>query len=683
MIEENIEKNSKRLQIFNFNENILTNAIYLLIIILLLYSLYKFEQYFLYYPISYFIYIIFSIINFNSKISIKYTTIIIIIYLHIYLFKLIVSSIIFLLGGLLKRYFFYSSFVKWIENLISILLYIESCLKKNKINLIEKYINKIILFQKVYNSLKINNITFELPGKEFGENLNDIVYLYNNNLLEKKETKNNNYSKIIEKINLLIINLRSLTKLSFIDLYLKFNYFNALNHLNTQLLFTFSNHIANHIKITENFNILLLKPKINTINNNNNINLNNNLINTSIKTLVIFCNQNAVCSEMYSISKENINYYLEQKEDFYIIIWNYKGYGLRRGLTSFKDIDDDIKLLSKYIQREFNDFKIIIHGVSIGGYSSIKLANELNDEKNIFLIADRTYSTIYNITKSYPFGNFLCKIYKMLFLFEKSDNYENYINFKGNKIMLFDEDDEIIYYSASLFKKIVDEYFEKVLYEKIKKLFNVNKENNVCFGENKFNNLLNFFFDNFEEKKSFLDDLNEINYNNLNDNSFINFIEKIKNCGIEYFIIYCLIFSFPLNNYKEINDDYDELIKNYLKFPIFLLNLFNENKKYLTKIIKKFLINLNYVFIKINLIITSNKSIEDIKSFKYNSEENLFKINENSLKNILNYFGYVHRIFCGHNGLLRKNDLELIHNLLEKKEFISNSKEIDDEKGIN
>ena len=72
---------------------------------------------------------------------------------------------------------------------------------------------------------------------------------------------------------------------------------------------------------------------------------------------------------MYSISKENINYYLEQKDDFYIIIWNYKGYGLRRGLTSFKDIDDDIKLLSKYIQREFNDFKIIIHGVSIGGYS--------------------------------------------------------------------------------------------------------------------------------------------------------------------------------------------------------------------------------------------------------------------------------------------------------------------------
>ena len=113
------------------------------------------------------------------------------------------------------------------------------------------------------------------------------------------------------------------------------------------------------------------------------------------------------------------------------------------------------------------------------------------------------------------------------------------------------------------------------------------------------------------------------------------------------------------------------------------MNLFNENKKYLTKNIKKFLINLNYVFIKINLIITSNKNIENIKLFKYNSEENLFKINENSLKNIFNYFGYVHRIFCGHNGLLRKNDFDLIHNLLEKKEFISNSKEIDDEKGIN
>ena len=680
MIEENIEKNSKKLQIFNFNENMLTNAIYLLIIILIIYSLYKFEQYFLYYPISYFIYLIFSIIKFNSKISINYTTILIIISLHIYLFKLIVLSIIFLLGGFLKRYIFYSSFVKWIENLISILLYIESCIKKNKLNLIEKYIDKIILFQKVYNSLKINNITFELPGNEFGENLNDLIYLYNNNLLEK-EIKNNNYSKILEKINSLIINLRSLTKFSIIDLYLKFNYFNVLTHLNTELLFSFKNHVANHIKISDNFNILLIKPKIISIEKNN---FNNDLINTSIKTLVIFCNQNAVCSEMYSISKENINYYLEQKDDFYIIIWNYKGYGLRRGLTSFKDIDDDIKLLSKYIQREFNDFKIIIHGVSIGGYSSIKLANELNDEKNIFLIADRTYSTIYNIVKSYPFGNFLCKIYKMLFLFEKSDNYENYINFKGTKIMLFDEDDEIIYYSASLFKKIVDEYFEKVLYEKIKNLFNL-KENKFCFEENKFDNLLNVFFDNLEEKKNFLDDLNEINYNIINDNSLINFIEKIKNDGIEYFIIYCLIFSYPINNYKEINDDYDELKKNYLKFPIFLLNLFNENKKYLSKNIKKFLINLNFVFIKINLIIISKKNnIENIKLFKYNnSDENLFKINENSLKNIINYFGYVHRIFCGHNGILRKNDLELLHNLLEKKEFISNFKEIDDEKGIN
>ena len=444
MIEENIEKNSKKFQIFNFNENMLTNAIYLLIIILIIYSLYKFEQYFLYYPISYFIYLIFSILKFNSKISHNYTTILIIISLHVYLFKLIVLSIIFLLGGFLKRYIFYSSFVKWIENLISILLYIESCLKKNKLKLIEKYIDKIILFQKVYNSLKINNITFELPGNEFGENLNDIIYLYNNNLLETKEIKNNNYSKIIEKINTLIINLRTLTKFSFIDLYLKFNYFNVLTHLNTQLLFTFTNHVANHIKISDDFNILLIKPKINSIdkdNNNNNINLTNNLINTSIKTLVIFCNQNAVCSEMYSISKENINYYLEQKEDFYIILWNYKGYGLRRGLTSFKDIDNDIKILSNYIQREFNDFKIIIHGISIGGYSAIKLARELNDEKNIFLIVDRSFGTIYNIVKSYPFGNFLSKVYKILFFLEKTDNFENYINFKGNKILFFDEDD--------------------------------------------------------------------------------------------------------------------------------------------------------------------------------------------------------------------------------------------------
>jgi hypothetical protein len=393
---------------------------------------------------------------------------------------------------------------------------------------------------------------------------------------------------------------------------------------------------------------------------------------------------------MYSISRENINFYLEQNDDIYIILWNYKGYGLRNGITTtFKSIDNDIKILSNYIQREFNNFKIIIHGISIGGYAAIKLANELNDEKNIFLIADRTYGQISNIIKNYPLGKYFSIIYKILFPIENSDNYKNYINFKGNKILFFDEDDEIIFYSASLFKNIVDEYFDKILYDKIKLINNNDNNNNknnnknFCFKENKINNLLNYFFDNNEEKNFFIEEINEINYNNIKDNNFINFIDKIKKNGIEYFIIYCLIFSFPINNYKEINDDFDELKKNYLNFPIFLLNLFNENKKYLTKNIKKFLINLNYVFIKINLIITSNKNIENIKLFKYNSEENLFKINENSLKNILNYFGYVHRIFCGHNGLLRKNDFDLIHNLLEKKEFISNSKEIDDEKGIN
>ena len=202
--------------------------------------------------------------------------------------------------------------------------------------------------------------------------------------------------------------------------------------MSIQLLDEFSPRITNIINISKNFNAWLISPDptltLEEYNNNNNLN--------KEKILIIFCNQNAVCSEMNLLSKNNIKYYLDIKKTS-ILLWNYQGFGNRKGFTTFKNIDNDINLLVKYIRREFSDYKIIIHGISIGGYSSIKLALELEDEKNIILIADRTYGDINLIIKDLSYGNFLEKIYQFLFpkFFYNTSNVFNYLKVKGKKIM--------------------------------------------------------------------------------------------------------------------------------------------------------------------------------------------------------------------------------------------------------
>ena len=154
--------------------------------------------------------------------------------------------------------------------------------------------------------------------------------------------------------------------------------------------------------------------------------------NSNIKTLVIFCGQNAFTTEMFSINKSNIQFFLDIKEST-ILFWNYKGYGKRKGFPSFSNIDKDIEELKDYIIKNYSDYKIIIHGISIGGYAAIKLAKILNEfnekfKSNVCLIADRTYSDIDLIVESFNdnYGSVLKNIYNFLFpkFFYHSDNID-------------------------------------------------------------------------------------------------------------------------------------------------------------------------------------------------------------------------------------------------------------------
>ncbi len=365
-----------------------------------------------------------------------------------------------------------------------------------------------------------------------------------------------------------------------------------------------------------------------------------------------------------------------------ILLWNYKGYGLRKGWTTFRTIDNDIEILINYIKKNFPNYKFIVHGLSIGGYSAIRISEKLLNNNNVVLICDRTYGDINLIIKDLSYGNFLEKIYQFLFpkFFYNTSNVINYLKVKGKKIILFDENDETINYNSSLFFNLNLEYFNKIIYPEIVKFFN--KETFLCSNLN-YNEytFLNLFFEN---KKDLYELKNDIKYlyehkSNLNKNDDLTkyFVTQLYETNLQNFIIFFLSLGFPFNKYKEIPYDKEEFNKLYKSIPTQMKKIFVLYNNLFSERLKDFLSKLNLLFVKINL--ESSITEQDISSFSYELEQD-FQIKKN-LNEIINiYFGSVHRIFCGHNGTLNNNDEEFLNDYFESKQFILINEE---DKGIN
>ena len=518
------------------------------------------------------------------------------------------------------------------------------------VNFVKDYLKntmkEICKFHKAYNNLKnIKNSTFELQQNHFGNYLNEAIILYNKYKEENcnsNETKNN----LIENLKLYQINLEFYTKFSFYDIIIKFKYKQSLELLEELMLNSFKNRKCFSVKISDNFNAYIIYPEIKT---------------ADIKTLVVFCGQNAFFVEKLSLSQDNIKFYLNIKE-LTILIWNYKGFGSRSGFPSFNSIDKDIDELKEYIDKYYKDYKIIIHGISIGGYPSIKLKKNLNNKRNVCLIADRTYAYMDLLAGTYiKYGKILYNIFFPNFLY-KSDNIQNYIDIPiGNKIILYNEKDKIIDYSqSSLINSITKKYYSEIILPKIsnynqyKNIINIIPEtnNNLCAELRRIKN--------YAKTKNL--DENTLDFiNNLNKN-----VNDIKN-----FLMYFLVYGYPFNLYKEIDYDKITFSKNYINFPEKMRKIIENNKNKFNNNLKNLFSDLNFLFIKSNLNIPFND--EEIMSFSYNNDNNDFSLQEGFQDNLMKYFGYVHRISCGHNGILENNDEKYLKKYLMINQFICDS----------
>ena len=612
----------------------------LLAIILFIILLYLLERYLLYniiYSLLLFISHIFHLEKYNIF-SIKFESIFLLIYFHILLIRLIVLSIVFIQGGLFKKLLVSEQFNSFIITIHDLIHQTINSLALNKLNEFEYFMNQLDILKKSIENIKIKKSDWKINNYDFENDLNNSCVLY---YIYKANNSSENLENLVEALKTLYNNIEKFPALPIYKKIFFPNYEDSLLLMEQYMMNSFITHSVQKININKDFDIYLISPKIeNKIGN---------------KILSIFCNQNALCCEFYSISKDNIDYYLH-KLNCTIIIWNYKGFGLRKGYTTFSSIDKDVNILSNYIKNNFNKYKIIIHGCSIGGYSSIKLTQKLLNELNdVILISDRTFGDIKSIVHSLNFHEILDIIYAIIFpkWYFKYSNIDNYININHDKkLILFDASDEIIKYNpASLVFNITKRYYNDIIKPKL----NIyNKYFSLIMNSPKLK----------ENLKQLAGDCNEENFDN-NGRIFIQHLSYFINT-IEEFFMFFIIFGFPFNRTKEINPKLDKFKNEYTKIPIIFKQFLDKNKDFIEKEIIDIILAFNFLYTKINL--NTEISDEDILNLKY--EKNNINIEQNHIKELKKYFGYVHRITCGHNGKLKEYDYTIIKEFLKNNNFI-------------
>ena len=181
-------------------------------------------------------------------------------------------------------------------------------------------------------------------------------------------------------------------------------------------------------------------------------------MNSPRKKLMIICGPNGVPFQVYS---RNFRFesYLDMNMD--VLCWNYRGYAFSKGKSSYNKLRTDILELFDEIKKNYNYEKYAVHGISIGGIPCCHLASHRKEIE--LMICDRNFGRLDNMTQSFPLGKYLFFIYKF-FLFQSSDNVDNYLNVKCYKIILNDPKDTIVLETCSLktliSKKLCEQYFD-------------------------------------------------------------------------------------------------------------------------------------------------------------------------------------------------------------------------------
>jgi len=160
------------------------------------------------------------------------------------------------------------------------------------------------------------------------------------------------------------------------------------------------------------------------------------LVNGSNGKVIFICHGNAgnISHRQYLIdSLNNLGYS--------VIIFDYSGYGLSKGIPSETQFYQDASIFMTFIMKDFSKNDIILYGESIGAPVAAYIARRYSINT---LIIDSGLPSIKEYIKiRFPFLSFLS------FLFSEF-NTEIYINgYKGNILFMHSLDDEVIPYQIT------------------------------------------------------------------------------------------------------------------------------------------------------------------------------------------------------------------------------------------
>ena len=167
-------------------------------------------------------------------------------------------------------------------------------------------------------------------------------------------------------------------------------------------------------------------------------------LNVEQKKLMIICGPNGVPFQMFMRTRR-FDLYLDYNID--ILCWNYRGYGFSKGAPSYSNLRSDVLELFDKIKKEYSYVRFAVHGISMGGIPCCHLANHRREIE--LLICDRNFGKLDNITQGFPHGKYLFILYKYFF-FQSSDNVDNFINARCDKIVINDPKDNIVSEVCSL-----------------------------------------------------------------------------------------------------------------------------------------------------------------------------------------------------------------------------------------
>ena len=432
------------------------------------------------------------------------------------------------------------------------------------------------------NLIKFIDETIEIIEKNGKNSLADIPDEERDNIVSKisrQDSNNLNIQKILVLLRILIDQLNdylgehySCFSKRYIRNYLKNKLFASIEQFQIELIDKFC--VEEHQLITKDkcqIEYILLKSNPQSYS----------------KKLMIICGPNGV---PYQIFIRNLRFESYLQSDIDILCWNYRGYGFSKGKPSYNRLRSDVLELFDEVKNNFNYERYGVHGISIGGIPCCHLAR--NRKEIELMICDRNFGRLDNIAQGFYCGKFLFFIYKYFF-FQSSDNVDNYINVKCDKILLNDSRDQIVLEICSL-KTLVAQRLCELYFDCNNNSIN-NNFNNANLNDSNHNSLIG----NFNSHNNELEILSSKKLNGNEQNNILNNSEQISSTNINN----------NLNNKKIIypkKTALDKILNSVEEKHIFIHSLINisniinkdklevnQNKSFLSKIIN--LVKKNYV----------------------------------------------------------------------------------------